>query len=89
MQICNKYLITGKVQGVFYRASCESQAMKLGITGYAINLADGRVEVLACGEKENIDQFCRYLRIGSRAAKVVDVQCESVEEIPPAFFTVA
>ena len=49
--MCKKCLVGGRVQGVFYRATAARRAQELGIHGYARNLADGRVEVLACGEE--------------------------------------
>ena len=45
-----RFCITGKVQGVFFRASTRKQALRLGLRGYAKNLADGSVEVLAVGK---------------------------------------
>lgn len=77
------------MQGVFYRASSQSKAEKLGITGYAINLANGRVELLVCGEKEKVERFCDWLWTGSSGSKVVNVQCKGVKKIPPAHFTTA
>ena len=47
--IAMRFLISGKVQGVFFRASTRAEAERLGVQGYAINLPDGRVEVLAVG----------------------------------------
>ena len=44
-----RFLVGGKVQGVFFRASTREQALRLGLSGRAVNLADGRVEVIACG----------------------------------------
>ncbi len=89
MSICKECFITGRVQGVFYRASSQSQAEKIGITGYAINLADGRVQVLACGEKEKVERFCDWLWTGSNSSRVTNVQCESVKKIAPDYFTTA
>ena len=87
MSICKECFISGRVQGVFYRASSQSQAEKIGITGYAINLADGRVQVLACGEKEKVERFCDWLWTGSNGSMVANVQCDSVKKIPPDYFT--
>jgi len=47
---CAKFIICGRVQGVFFRASTRTEATRLGLDGYAKNLADGSVEVLACGD---------------------------------------
>lgn len=89
MTICKKCLISGKVQGVFYRASSQQQAEKLALTGYAINLADGSVEILVCGAMKQVEEMCNWLWKGPGGAKVKDVVCEATKEIPPAFFTIA
>jgi acylphosphatase len=88
MTICVKCLISGRVQGVFFRASTREQALSLGITGYARNLADGRVEVMACGERSAIDQFRSWLTRGPSAAQVSGVACESQEALSYQNFTV-
>ncbi|HLW74455.1 MAG TPA: acylphosphatase [Gammaproteobacteria bacterium] len=74
MKVCKRCLVTGRVQGVFYRASAAEHAQQLGITGYARNLPDGRVEVLACGEQASVGVFCEWLRKGPPAAKVSGVE---------------
>ena len=71
---CKKCLIGGRVQGVFYRATAARRAQELGIRGYARNLADGRVEVLACGEAQAVNAFVSWLWIGSSASKVTSVE---------------
>jgi len=76
MTICVKCLVSGRVQGVFYRASARHQAQQLGISGYANNLSDGRVEVLACGEPAAIEQFRDWLSRGPAGARVSGVACE-------------
>ena len=48
-QVCRLFRVTGRVQGVFFRASTQTAARDLGLTGYARNMDDGSVEVLACG----------------------------------------
>jgi acylphosphatase len=70
------------VQGVFYRATVARAARELGIDGYARNLDDGRVEVLACGSTEALDALLRALWTGSSASRVIDVSFEAVAEPP-------
>ena len=62
------------MQGVFYRATAARRARELGIRGHARNLADGRVEVLACGDSEAVETFVSWLWIGSSACKVTSVE---------------
>jgi acylphosphatase len=71
------FLVSGRVQGVFYRASAREQALALGLSGYARNLPDGRVEVLACGSASAIDAFERWLWQGPAAARVDAVTREA------------
>jgi acylphosphatase len=89
--ICKKCLIAGRVQGVFYRGSAAQRAYELGVSGYARNLPDGRVEVLACGDAGAVQQFVEWLWIGPSAARVTSVEvadsaCEPVE-VPQRFTT--
>jgi acylphosphatase len=72
--VCKKCLVAGRVQGVFYRATAARRAQELAIRGYARNLADGRVEVLACGEDEAVRTFVSWLWTGSSASKVTAVE---------------
>jgi len=78
-QICIHCYVSGKVQGVWFRASTKEQAERLSITGWARNLPDGRVEVLACGKKENIAELYEWLKQGPQLAKVAYL---SYEELP-------
>jgi acylphosphatase len=89
MKICRRCLVSGKVQGVFYRASAAERARVLGVTGHAKNLPDGRVEVLACGEEAKVEELIEWLRQGPPTAKVSGVEVEEVnkEEMPTAFTT--
>lgn len=87
MSICEKCIVRGKVQGVFFRAATQQEAQKLGITGYAKNLADGRVEVLLCGTPDAVGHLKAWLWQGPPAAHVADVTCHLVEdEAPSGFF---
>lgn len=85
---CTKCLVSGRVQGVFYRASTREVAKKLAIKGYAANLDDGRVEVLACGDDAAILELKTWLWQGPTHAVVSDVVCEDtpVPKPPPERF---
>jgi acylphosphatase len=72
--VCKKCLVGGRVQGVFYRATAARRAQELKIRGYARNLPDGRVEVLAYGAEEAVNAFVSWLWIGSSASKVTSVE---------------
>ena len=90
--IARRCFVSGRVQGVYYRASTRDRARALGITGYARNLADGRVEVLACGEPQAVETLCRWLWQGSPASQVTTVEVSEVAvaslgEPPTAFRT--
>lgn len=67
---CAKFLVSGKVQGVFFRASTRREALELRISGYAKNLADGRVEVFAYGEDVALGKLEKWLRQGPSMARV-------------------
>ena len=61
------------MQGVFYRATVARRAQELAIRGYARNLPDGCVEVLACGAEDAVRTFVSWLWTGSSASKVTSV----------------
>lgn len=75
-----RLLITGKVQGVFYRASCQEVAQRLGLNGWVKNLSDGNVEALAQGEKEKIEKLIAWCKKGPSGAVVsnLDINWETV-----------
>jgi acylphosphatase len=77
---CARFIVVGRVQGVFYRASAREQALELDIAGYAKNLGDGTVEVLACGSPLALDALERWLRHGPPAAQVTGVAREDLPE---------
>ena len=77
--VARRCLVSGRVQGVYYRASARERARASGIAGYARNLPDGRVEVLACGEEAGVQRFIEWLWVGPVAAKVTEVAIESLE----------
>ena len=88
MTTCRKFHVSGKVQGVFFRASTRRQAESLNITGHALNLADGRVEVLACGDDESLKQLQRWLHQGPGGAEVSRVErTDTTVDSPPGGFS--
>ncbi len=66
-------LVSGRVQGVGYRAFAQRKARELGLTGYAENLPDGRVEVVAEGEEDDLKRFLEFLKQGPRLAEVASI----------------
>lgn len=83
---CRRFVVSGKVQGVWFRASTREQAERLGISGHAINLADGRVEVVACGSAAALDELANWLAHGPPLARVDNVTSEALAERAPAGF---
>ena len=71
--------VTGRVQGVYYRASTRDEASRLGLTGWVMNMPDGSVELEAQGHQDKVDKLIKWLHQGPPYASVTDV---SVEEIP-------
>jgi len=64
--------VYGRVQGVGFRFATQHQATALGLTGYARNLDDGSVEVVACGEQDKVDQLLAWLKQGGPKYATVD-----------------
>ena len=85
-RVCYRCLVAGRVQGVFFRAAAREQAMRLGVTGYARNLSDGRLEVMACGEPQAVAQLRDWLRTGPPRASVSGIACEPLDYQPMTGF---
>ncbi|MGH8150571.1 MAG: acylphosphatase [Steroidobacteraceae bacterium] len=77
---CKICWVSGRVQGVYYRGTAAARALELGIDGYAKNLPDGRVEVLACGEAVAVRAFVEWLWVGSTASRVTAVEVADAPE---------
>ena len=75
-----RFFIEGRVQGVFFRASTKHEAQQLGLRGYARNLDDGRVEVLAVGDVQAVERFNEWLKHGPQHARVDTVQRIETDE---------
>jgi len=69
-----RLLVSGFVQGVWYRESCRREAERAGLAGWASNLADGRVEVVLEGERRAVDEVAGWCRSGPPHARVTDVE---------------
>lgn len=83
-----RWRVSGRVQGVYFRAHTRKQAQALELSGHAINLPDGRVEVVAAGSVASLEALERWLHRGSPAARVEQVESMSPPEtVPPGFLT--
>jgi acylphosphatase len=76
---CRHYVVTGRVQGVFYRASTQEEATRLGLLGWVRNREDGSVELVACGEEAVLQKLESWLWQGPKFAEVSDVQVNTVD----------
>jgi acylphosphatase len=67
-------IVTGRVQGVWYRAHTQEKAQALGLTGYVRNLPDGTVEIVAQGTEERIEALLDWARVGPPRAAVGEIR---------------
>jgi acylphosphatase len=74
MSVCAEILVSGRVQGVFYRAFAQQASRRLRLNGFCRNLPDGRVEVIVEGDRKVIETLIEQLRVGPPRGKVEDVQ---------------
>ena len=73
--------VSGRVQGVFFRANSKHFAEKLGLTGWVRNLEDGRVEIVAEGEEEKLREFVALVKRGPITAKVEGAEVEWLQAL--------
>lgn len=83
-----RLVISGKVQGVFYRATAKDMAVSLGITGWVKNMSDGNVEIKASGSKENLEKFIAWCRRGPKNAAVENVVVTKADDEPAKDFQI-
>jgi acylphosphatase len=86
---CARFIVTGRVQGVFFRASTRDFTLQLGVAGYAKNRDDGSVEVLASGSSEALAALFAWLHHGPPAARVERVEREQMSPRNLSGFTTA
>jgi len=79
MTICLRCVVSGNVQGVFFRATTQRRAQQLGVNGWVRNCVDGSVELLACGDESQVRVLEAWLWQGSPQSDVSDVVVEAVE----------
>ncbi len=79
MNVRKYVLVSGKVQGVFFRSSTKKRADELRLTGWVRNLDDGRVEAVFEGEQERVEKMVKWCRKGSSYAVVNEIQVISEE----------
>lgn len=84
---CRKFRVEGRVQGVWFRESTRQQAERLGLTGQAINCADGSVEVVACGAPEALEALVCWLHEGPPMAEVCSVDSSPYDGDCPGRFS--
>ena len=80
--------VSGKVQGVYFRASSQQIAIDHGLSGYARNLTDGSVEILMCGEEQSVDKMLAWLAHGPPQAEVNAIESKQVPWQEHHFFSV-
>jgi len=68
-----RVVVSGRVQGVFFRDSCRAQAQRLGVRGWVRNRPDGSVELVAEGSRDRVDQLLDWCRQGPPRATVTDI----------------
>ncbi len=88
-EVVRRFLVIGKVQGVYFRQSARLEAKRLNLRGLARNLPDGSVEVLGQGSVPAVQAMHEWLKRGPVQARVDDViesdAADQVDEIPPGF----
>ncbi len=76
---CFRITVTGRVQGVFFRASTKTQADNLGLTGWVKNESDGSVMIEVAGDEKSIQNFIKWCHEGPPISRVDNVR---LKEIP-------
>jgi acylphosphatase len=84
--VTRQLIIHGKVQGVYYRASAQNEALKLKLHGWVRNLAGGEVEALVSGPPDAVDAFIDWARQGPPAARVDRIEIAAADAPEPGLF---
>ena len=76
---CIHLIVSGRVQGVFFRANVKNKAIELNLNGYAKNLENGNVEVVAEGDENKINELIEFIKQGPGIAKVENIKINHKE----------
>jgi len=76
--VAARFRVSGRVQGVGFRAATRREAVRLGLVGHAVNCADGSVEVIAQGEPAALEVLADWLQAGPPQARVVGIERETI-----------
>ena len=76
---CMHLIVSGRVQGVFFRDNTRKKAIELGLNGYAKNLPDGNVEVVAQGDEDKLKKLIEFIKKGPGIAIVENIQIKNKE----------
>jgi acylphosphatase len=77
---CLHLLISGKVQGVWFRESMRQEALALGATGWVRNLSDGKVEAVVCGSEETVKALLTWAKRGPPLARVNSIETRDIPD---------
>jgi len=88
MAVRRRVVVHGRVQGVFFRDSCERMARSAGVSGWVRNRNDGAVEAVFEGERAAVDRMVAWARQGPRRADVEDVEVFDEEPVGESGFRV-
>ena len=88
MMLAVRLIVRGRVQGVGFRYATVEQGRRLGLDGWARNLPDGSVEVVAAGEGETVERLVAWCRQGPPSARVTSVEQSEAAHLPPVGFAV-
>jgi acylphosphatase len=87
-RVAVRVVVSGRVQGVWFRDSCRNEATRLGVSGWVRNCEDGRVEIVAEGPERAVASLVSWARIGPPRADVLGVSVEYVEATGVASFVI-
>lgn len=84
MARCVRVVVSGRVQGVYFRLFTQEEAQRLGLAGWVRNLATGAVVTLICGPPAAVEQMLAWLGHGSPASRVDHLEIEDIADPEPA-----